>query len=478
MRLLELKKLLEAVTLTPSELIKPNATTNVPRIDIFTRKVDAGEPFLTTDGREVIIDKSESKRIRDIITQKLYARKSISVNTDQGPIKLSDLKKTGEFGAQAGDVKDKISNRGDISEGILGAALFAKMRARVNGKIKTISASDIWGVVDSLQLQKIVKAKNKNATWGEYNVKVKDVNQVSVKDSIVFTLKLKEGPFKEIMDPAKRALLSKEISGAVEYANSQDAEEFASFFYLNGKPDIIHVITDGLSDQTGKKSDIEVIVTDPKTGQQHEQQLNISLKAGSGQIAQVGGGTTISTDTKGKSAFEAQDELWSKLGIDVLPFKEEFESMTQKSNYNSFMGAFQFMYNNVTDLLQRLLSGNHDDEEYLYINDFIKAINHFATLGNPNIVLINLEKGSYSISSFANLESQLQDIDLDARYVQQEESGLPIVEIFDANSGQLFLRIRSYRKSKVSTTGEEGWYFRNYIETGPLLKQLTSIKKK
>ena len=162
MRLLELKNLLEAVTLTPSELIKPNATTNVPRIDIFTRKVDAGEPFLTTDGREVIIDKSESKRIRDIITQRLYARKSILVNTDQGPIKLSDLKKTGEFGAQAGDVENKISNRGDISEGILGAALFAKMRARVNGKIKTISASDIWGVVDSLQLQKIVRAKNKN----------------------------------------------------------------------------------------------------------------------------------------------------------------------------------------------------------------------------------------------------------------------------------------------------------------------------
>jgi hypothetical protein len=478
MRLLELKNLFEGPNLAPSELIKPNSRTNVPRIDIFARKVTAGEPFPTTDGRSVIIDKTEIKRIRDLMAQGQFGGKTISVNTDQGPISLSNLKKTGEFGALAGDVADKIGNRGDISEGILGAALFAKMRARVNGKIKTIASGDIWGVIDSLQLQKTVRGKDKEDTWGEYTVKVKDVNQATVKDSIVFTLKLKEGPFKEIMDTTKRPLLNKEISGAVEYANSADAEEFASFFYLNGKPDIIHVITDGLSDQTGKKSDIEVIVTDPKTGKQHEQRLNISLKAGSAQIAQVGGGTTIADDTKGKTAFEAQDELWSKLGIDVVPFKEEFESMTAKSNYDSFMGAFQFMYHEVTDLLRRLLSGNYDDEEYLYISDFIKAINYFATLGNPNIVLINLEKGSYSISSFANLESQLQDIDLNARYVEQDESGLPIVEVFDINSSQLFLRIRSYRKSKVSKSGEEGWYFRNYIETGPLLKQLTSIKKK
>jgi hypothetical protein len=477
MRLLELKHLLEAATLAPSELKSVNSNTGEARIDIFSRKVAAKEPFVTITGSQVVVAPKEIKRLKDLIAQNKLVG-SISVETDKGPVALSQLKKTGEFGGKGGDVADKIGNRGDISEGILGAALFAKMRARVNGKIKLISPVDIWNVIDSLQLQKTVKAKNVEDTWGEYTVKVKDINQATVKDSIIFTLKLKQGPFLEIMDQEKRLLLNKEISGAVEYANSADAEEFASFFYLNGKPDIIHVITDGLSDQTGKKSDIEVIVTDPKTGKQHEQQLNISLKAGSAQIAQVGGGTTISDDTKGKTAFEAQDELWSKLGIDVIPFKEEFESMTQKSNYESFMGAFQFMYHEVTDLLQRLLSGNHDDEEYLYISDFIKAINYFATLGNPNVVLINLEKGSYSISSFANLESQLQDIDLDARYVEQDESGLPIVEIFDTNSGQLFLRIRSYRKSKVSKSGEEGWYFRNYIETGPLLKQLTSIKKK
>ena len=477
MRLLELKNLLEGADLAPSELKGINSLTKEPRIDIFVRKVMAKEPFTTTKGDEVIIDTKEAKRLKDLVAQNKLVG-SISVNTNKGPKLLSQLKKTGEFGGKGGDIANKIGNYGDISEGILGAALFAKMRARVNGRIKTVGATDIWGVIDSLQLQKIVRGKDKEDTWGEYNVKVKDVNQATVKDSIIFTLKLKEGPFKEIMDLTKRSLLTQEVNGAVEYANSADAEEFASFFYLNGKPDIIHVITDGLSDQTGKKSDIEVIITDPKTGQQHEQQLNISLKAGSDQIAQISGGTTISDESKGKTAFETQEELWNKLGIDVLSFKEEFESMTKKSNYDSFMNAFQFMYHEVTDLLQRLLSGNYDDEEYLYISDFIKAINYFATLGNPNILLINLEKGSYSISSFANLESQLQDIDLDARYIEQDESGLPIVEIFDANSGQLFIRVRSYRGSKTSKSGEKGWYFRNYIETGPLLKQLTSIKKK
>lgn len=478
MRLLELKNLLEG-NLAPSELIKINATTKVPRIDIFTRKVAAGEPFPTVDGREVIINKSEGKRIRDIITGGPIGRQSISVNTDQGPVKLSDLKKTGEWGAKAGDTEGVIGNRGDVSEGILGASLFAKMKARVNGKIKIISASDIWGVIDSLQLQKTVKGKDTEENWGEYTVKVKDVNQATVKDSIIFTLKLKEGAFKEIIDPKKRSLLTSEVNSAVSYANSADAEEFASFFYLNGKPDIIHVITDGLSDQTGKKSDVEVIITDPKTGQQHEQQLNISLKAASPQIAQVSGGTTLAGDTTGRTAYEAQEELWSQLGVDVLPFKEEFESMIKQSNHDSFAKAFQFMYLQVNDLLQRLLSGNHDDEEYLYIKDFINAINYFATLNNPNVLLINFEKGGYSISSFANLQSQIRDIDLDSRLIIQPESGLPIVEIFDTNSGQLFVKIRSVRNSRESTvTGEKGWYFRNVVSTGPLLKELTSIKKK
>lgn len=474
MRLLELKNLLEGPNLAPSELKSINSLTKEPRIDIFSRKVTAKEPFITITGDEVIIDVTEIKRLKDLIAQNKLTG-SISVNTNKGPVALSQLKKTGEFGGKGGDVADKIGNRGDISEGILGAALFAKMRARVNGKIKIISAMDIWSVIDSLQLQKTVRAKNVEDTWGEYTVKVKDVNQISVKDSIVFTLKLKQGPFAEIMDEKKRVLLNKEINGAVEYANSPDAEEFASFFYLNGKPDIIHVITDGLSDQTGKKSDIEVIVTDPKTGKQHEQQLNISLKAGSDQIAQVSGGTTLGDNTSGKTAYEAQNELWGKLGVEVESFKEEFENYTKTKGFEY---ALQFMYHQVTDLLQRLLGGNHDDEEYLYIKDFVNAVNYFATRNNPNVILINLEKGSYSISSFANLEQQLLDIDLDARYTEQDESGLPNVEIFDTNSGQLFLKVRSYRTNKTSKTGEKGWYFRNYIETGPLLKQLTSIKKK
>lgn len=472
MKLLELKYLQEGADLSASELMKNNAVTGEPRIDIFLKKINAGEPFPTVSGspESVTIDKSEIERFKSLLAAGPLTGR-VSVKTDKGNVSLSSLKKTGDFGGLSGEVAGKIGNRGDIAEGILGAALFAKMKARVGGGIKVINPAMVWDVIDSLQLQKVVTAKEKENTYGEYTVKVKDVNQTSVKDSIMFTLKLKQGPFTEIMDLKKRSLLTSEVSGAVEYANSPDAEEFATFFYLNGKPDIIHVITDGLSDQTGKKSDIEVIVTDPKTGKVHQQQLNISLKAGSEQFAQVSGGSDISA--VGKSLLDTQKELWGYFGVEIDPLADEFNEIIKKQGMES---AIQFMYTIAGQHLKDLLSGNIDDEEYMYIKDFVNAVNFFATRNTPNIVLVNLKKGGYTISSFDDLASKIADIDLDARY-RQQPGGLPIIEIFDANSGTLFMQIRSYRTKKLSKEGKKGFYYRNYIEKGPLLGELTDIKR-
>ena len=47
------------------------------------------------------------------------------------------------------------------------------------------------------------------------------------------------------------------------------------------------------------------------------------------------------------------------------------------------------------------------------------------------------------------------------------------IEIYDMNSGMQLFRIRS-KKEKVK--GGK-WYIRNYIEKGPLLSELTSIKR-
>jgi hypothetical protein len=86
-------------------------------------------------------------------------------------------------------------------------------------------------------------------------------------------------------------------------------------------------------------------------------------------------------------------------------------------------------------------------------------------------LLVSFEGGNYEVLSFANLEKKLKNIDLDARY--NDKAANPQIEIYDINSGMQLFRIRS-KKEKVK--GGK-WYIRNYIEKGPLLSELTSIKR-
>lgn len=419
------------------------------RLNIFLAKIKEGEPFTLVDGSEVTVAADEVKKLIAAITS--GDTRSIKLNTSAGITPLSKFQKTAEFGGLGGDTSEKISNKGEVAEGILGASLFAKLLARVRGKIAVISGDDIWRVIDTL----------KETQTDHYQVKIKDAAKNAVNDSIQYTLKLKKGPYTDIMDPAKRAMLSDLINSAVEYANSPDAQEYSEYFYLNGMPDVIHVITDGISESTTKKSDIEVVITDPKTGKQTHQQLNLSVKAGSDQVGQVGSG-------KPGEEFSTQQEMWNRFGLDMTPFKEEFEKTNKEQG---LLNAFELLYRHADSFLQELLTGDYDDAEYLFIKDVVKAIDYFATLNDPSVILVNMEKGTYDVLSFANLEPKLKGVELSSRY--RETTATPQIEIFDKNSGSILLKIRTKRE----TTKGGGTYIRNYIEKGPLLKELASIKK-
>lgn len=451
MRLLDLK--LTEAALSAGELTKyfDSATepTQWKRLNIFLTKVLNKEPFELVDGTTAIVDKSEYKRIQDVFNAGTVPS-NFKIKTDKGDLGLSKFFKSAELGGK-GAGGAGLSNKGEVSEGILGASLFAKLIARTRGKIDIISGDDIWNVIDML-----------NQTQEDhYGVTVKDASKSAVNDSIQYTLKLKPGPYADLMDEAKRALLGDVTNSAVAYANSADAQAYCEYFYLNGKPDIIHVITDGISGSTTKKSDIEVVVTDPKTGKTTHQQLNISLKAGSDQMGQVGQG-------KEGLEFDSQKELWNAFGLDIESSRAEFNQLLQKKG---LLDAIESIYRDAAVFLQDLLAGSFDDAEYLFLKDLVKGIDYFATLNDPSVILVSLERGTYEVMSFANLEKQLKNIDLDASY--NETSATPQIEIFDKNSGAQLIRIRTKRETKKGG----GIYVRNYIEKGPLLKELTSIKK-
>jgi len=456
MRLLEVKLITNEAGLQSkdftSKLGRPD-----DRVPIFLKKILSGSPFRLEDGSEVTVSKSEAKRLKELFASGIFVTK---VATDVGFVPLSKFSKTHEFGGQsvANPDPNKISNLGNISEGMLGAALFAKLGARVNGEILEIGTADLWNVINTLKRTKKT----------EYSMSVKDKSRKVVNDTIKYTLKLAEAPYSDLMNPVKRHLLSELADSCVAFANSPDADEYAEHFYLNGKPDNIHVVTDGISANTERKTDVEVTVRDQITGEISEKVLNLSLKAGAGQFGQTGGGSL----QKGRQTpVEAANHLWAGLGIDVSPISEDYMEMWKEDPTD----AARFMYTFAAGELNSFLSGDNDTKEYKFIKYVADFINNHATYRDPTVLLVDLEKGTYHVLSFSNLEPKLSKINFAARYRSDTKEAQ--IDIYDKNHPKA--DNVSDRKSVLLTIRfkPQDTSYKNLIFSGPILKQVADVTK-
>jgi hypothetical protein len=337
-----------------------------------------------------------------------------------------------------------ISNRGEVSEGILGAAMFAKFTKRQPGEeVGAITSADITNVLDALQSQG-------NDT---YSVTVNDAES-DIADTISFILRLKTGPYQDLMNPLKRKLLTNELNSAAAYVNNPMAERYSKYFYLNGKADEINIMADGAASETEKKSDVWVGIRD-NNGSIRTLKLNASLKVGGvAQFGQVGGSDT-----------DSMTKLFGYFGIDVAPYVEKFEKQYKKDPIK----AVEFMYRQITSELQQRLSGNNDTEEARFVDGVARAVTHFATLGDANVELVDFDKGGFKILRFKNLEYKLRSIDLTASYTGKTR---PEISIHDVeNPKKELISIRCKVENKKS-----GPYVRNYIEKGLLLEEITKVQ--
>jgi hypothetical protein len=340
--------------------------------------------------------------------------------------------------------ESSISNRGEVSEGILGAAMFAKFTKRQPGEeVGTIGAADITNVLDNLQTQG-------NDT---YSVTVNDADS-DIADTISFVLRLKTAPYQDLMNPMKRKLLVNELNSAAAYVNSAMAERYSKYFYLNGKADEINIVADGAASETEKKSDVWVGIRDAN-GSMRTLKLSASLKVGGvAQFGQVGGSDT-----------QSMTKLFGYFGIDVGPYVDKFEKQYKKDPIK----AVEFMYRQITEELQGRLAGNDDTEEARFVDQVAHAVTHFATLGDPNVELVDFDKGGFKILRFKNLEYKLRTIDLTASYTGKTRPEISIHDV--TNPKRELISIRCKVENKKS-----GPYVRNYIEKGSLLEEITKVQ--
>ena len=265
-------------------------------------------------------------------------------------------------------------------------------------------------------------------------------------------------PAAALKDPNKKEDYNDLAEAAANYVNSSHAERYSNYFYINGRADIVRVVSDGVTDETMRKTDVEVEVLDHKTGQMKRGKLNVSLKVGPvKQFGQVGG-----TD------YTSMSKLWGYFGINIEPLENHYRAAWQQNPSS----ALATLYEHISNFVNKELAGDDDKKEYDFIKHLAKAINYFATLEDPTVSLVQLKtKGKYVVLRFNALEPLLKQIDLESAYISNKT--MPEIVIRDANTSKILITIRA--KNEFKEDGSS--YIRNLIEKGPLLEEVASVTK-
>lgn len=354
----------------------------------------------------------------------------------------------------AGAKGSTAENKGDLAEPLLSAAVVAKLIKRGGESVEDITLQDLK---DTL---------NKAIGAGSETYKVRDQNS-QIADTIEFKVAIRGPAMQFLRSENFWPKMSNIAQAAVHYANSGQIDKYADYFYKNGKADLIKVDSDGLSDQKGRKTDIDAYVRDDKGNMRPLKGLAISLKAGSDTIGQVGGG-----GLRNDGVVKAAQKLFGPLGIEIQRPEGE---ITNKTDF--WVAA----YEQAEQQLKSILAGQDAKNEAGVVAKIGDFVAEQGSSGNQDVRLISLKStGKSSVHTFKDLARKLraEDIDLDAKLVMGKAKGTgsprPNLFVYDKNSKEVALKIR-YSVANADTAKEKIW---NPVEMGPLIQRLTTMKYK
>lgn len=422
--------------------------------DVFKRKVASSQPFSATDGAEVVIAPTLARKIKTVDDLKQYVQKRqvmLPLKNEPGyVVPLSYLLKTAEFGGTA-QKETGVANRGELAEGVLGAATFARIAQRPG---KPITYNQVLKVIQSLP---------KTETGGTISRKVKGKDTVT--DQIKLTVRLGANTYADLIDTNKLTsdeLMNSYIKSTVRFVNDY-TRLYANFFEQNGRPDEVEIVSDGVSENTDRKTDVYMVYVD-EAGNRQLKHFDISLKAGTvRQFGQVGYGRASSPI---ETRFAKVMELFTQFGIDQTSFKFNPKQFQDDGG----VALIKDLYKQAVRLINQKLKGSDNATEYQYLDQIAQGITYYATSNDPTVKLLQLDKGRYYVLDFKKLRPKLDGIDLEAQYAETK-SGDPIVRIHDKTNPK-----SSGRLLQIRTKQDSNGYIRQILEKEPLLKKLISVR--
>lgn len=464
---------LKETNLATGELIKYIGDPR-DRVPLFLDKIQKRQPFdvIPTQqdkyGPTVVIDPAELEKASAFLTTP-GAKGTLILKTEDGQqIRTGHLAKTGEFGSTGASKtgERKIANRGNTMEGVLGAAAVARLATRPG---RDVSLEDVKRIVDKFAATQKPDLKQKSG-GGEISFPAKG-NKFT--DSFKLTVKL---PMKNYVDYVDWDFMTadKEMAGyiknAIAYVNeAKIVDRFAKFFENNERADEVHVVADGVSDMTGRKTDIFMVYIDEK-GERQIQKFDLSLKAGTtpqfGQASAGGDMPGSKMRADGEYGWQQYQKIFGDFGVDVSTVGNQYlgaENLEQ---------AVNVVYEKAYEQFKQELSGSDDDAEKKWLKTFVTNIKEHGTYNDPKVQLLQFEKSKYYVLNFQRLDRLFArdklDLDVKLAYTNSKDgSKWPKLQFYNAVDGKILVVIRAkYSPSKMN----------NVIEKGPYMKEITKVR--
>jgi len=228
--------------------------TDVKYMDAVNAMIDQGAEFLigkNGDQGTFIADKGQKVTDRTAPIQG-------TIDGTPGSVRFVDIYKSSDMKAQHTGVapQERIANKGEIVEGIYGAATMARLVSRPN---QDITPQDVYNMISRLP---------DTPQGGSVTINAQESNS-DITDNFELVIKLKPQPYADLKNTKKiDAMMGNIVRSVVAFVNNETIPRYAKLFAENGRPDSVDVVSDGISDETGTKTDVKLIYKD-ENGQQY-----------------------------------------------------------------------------------------------------------------------------------------------------------------------------------------------------------------
>lgn len=348
-------------------------------------------------------------------------------------------------------------NKGDVSEGILAAAI----ATRFMSKTKIINQTDVTNLIKKLSAATNgLKGMTSTTTFSSPN------EQEDVIDAVICKVNLAANNMNAFLDQkiySKPEIMSL-VRSAIVFANGTYIKQWADLLYNNNQKNTIEINAEGLLDQTGTKVDLKVVVDGIKCG------VGVSLKAGDvKQFGQVGG-----------SKWSSMKTLFEPLGVKFSKQVEDsyIDMLSKKQLAPALTTAYTEAFKQITKKDQGFLRKS--------IAAFMK---HHATSGEENVVLVQLNQNTVKVYDFDLLEEKLSDKTIEVKLTSgntdklttggfegtgsMSKSSIPKMQFMIDNKILLEIRLKLEGNRFSASLGKTlPLVIRNYIEKGEMTTKL------